>query len=326
MIYSIQALRFIAAFLVFIHHIYVVGGYENSLGYRGVDLFFVISGFIIYVVTDNGHDKFFVNRLIRIVPMYWGVTFLLIFLFYFMGDFINSDILDFSMVLKSLFFIPFYNPNFESFTPILNVGWTLNYEIFFYLIFAVAIMISPINRGLISSFIILIFFILGEIFNNTILSFYSNSIVFEFVLGIFLGFIYLKKNISFTKYLLSIFIGTLFFIPLLTVYLTHIPRIFIPGFISLIIIFTYVYSEPLFCKNQKTKKVIAYMGDISYAMYLSHFFIIVLFLRVIELDEYFSEFIYITLIFVVTLISSHVITYYFDMPIRSFMKKKLNQV
>ena len=105
MIISIQFLRFIAAFLVFIHHIYVIQGVETSLGYRGVDLFFVVSGFVIYIVTEKENKNFFLNRLIRIVPMYWSFTILLIFLFYFFGAYINSEKLNASIIITIYTFL-----------------------------------------------------------------------------------------------------------------------------------------------------------------------------------------------------------------------------
>ena len=74
MLTSVQLLRFIAAFLVVLTH--TLGEYEWSrpFGSFGVDIFFVISGFIIYVITDKDFEYFLRKRLIRIVPMYWVFT------------------------------------------------------------------------------------------------------------------------------------------------------------------------------------------------------------------------------------------------------------
>ena len=89
--------------------------------------------------------------------MYWSFTILLIFYFTF-GAYINSEKLNASMIIQSLLFIPFYNENFGSFSPILNIGWTLNYEMFFYLIFYISMLISVRYRALICSMTIVLFF------------------------------------------------------------------------------------------------------------------------------------------------------------------------
>lgn len=321
MIISIQFLRFIAAFLVFIHHIYVIQGVETSLGYRGVDLFFVVSGFVIYIVTEKENKDFFLNRLIRIVPMYWSFTILLIFLFYFFGAYINSEKLNTSMIIQSLLFIPFYNENFGSFSPILNIGWTLNYEMFFYLVFYISMLISLKYRALICSMTIVLFFLIGYIFQDSKIYFYSDSIVFEFILGMIVGNIYLNKKYHGNNAYLHILFGSLLFIPLLSIYLTNLPRVVVPGLISTFIVFMYIFSEPLFRGKKTYEKIIESLGDISYAMYLCHYFVIVFFIRILEINLLISAIFYIPIILIVTLMISYVVTYYYDYPIRRYLRK-----
>ena len=67
---SLQLLRFIAAMLIVSVHL------DFEFGHIGVDIFFVLSGFIIAYVTNKKTKLFFVNRLIRIIPIYWLFTFL----------------------------------------------------------------------------------------------------------------------------------------------------------------------------------------------------------------------------------------------------------
>ena len=69
---SLQLLRFIAAMLIVSVHL------NFEFGHIGVDIFFVLSGFIIAYVTDKKTQSFFINRLIRIIPFYWLITFLFI--------------------------------------------------------------------------------------------------------------------------------------------------------------------------------------------------------------------------------------------------------
>ena len=74
MLNSVQYLRAMAALLVVGYHINSYQVYLMS----GVDIFFVISGFIMWQSTRGGTSprQFLTNRLIRIVPLYWLVTFL----------------------------------------------------------------------------------------------------------------------------------------------------------------------------------------------------------------------------------------------------------
>lgn len=140
MIYTLQILRAIAALMVVIYHVATAkGGHlfpDNSMiqefcsigGSFGVNLFFLISGFIMYHVTDTESNpwKFIGRRIIRIVPLYW----LLLFFGRGLGSLSNPD------TYLSMCFIPLntLNPPFFGWSR-WTVGWTLNYEMFFYLLF-----------------------------------------------------------------------------------------------------------------------------------------------------------------------------------------------
>ena len=70
---SIELLRFIAANLIILFH-YV--GFRQ--GFIGVDIFFIISGFVITYATESNSKNFFIRRLIRIIPLYWSLTILFV--------------------------------------------------------------------------------------------------------------------------------------------------------------------------------------------------------------------------------------------------------
>jgi exopolysaccharide production protein ExoZ len=148
---GIQILRGVAAMSVLTAHAAVRiretfpgATWENrgfGIGVYGVDLFFVISGFIIFYTsrTEFGDwsapARFMMRRIIRIVPLYWLCTFLIVGLQltgYFLRD--NAP-LTLTGLGASLFFIP-------SQWPPLTAGWTLNYEMYFYLIFALLLCLS----------------------------------------------------------------------------------------------------------------------------------------------------------------------------------------
>lgn len=150
-IYSIQYIRAVAALMVVAFHAHqrVSTGTSDvhdmvfELGQAGVDLFFVISGFIIWTIGVRDTDSplaFFLRRLLRVFPIYWIAT--LAMTAAVMSGALGWLELDLGHVLKSLFFVPHYSPSIPGkIFPVLVPGWTLNYEIFFYLIFAVTLLL-----------------------------------------------------------------------------------------------------------------------------------------------------------------------------------------
>jgi exopolysaccharide production protein ExoZ len=144
----IQILRAVAAVSVICFHetVRAVQLLNHTLlanafgfGVAGVDLFFVISGFIIFTVHRNDIGRpemlrpYLIKRFIRIYPIYWIVT-LVIMPVYLSGYGLGSKRSP-EVFLKSLVLFP-QNPGTF---PIVNVAWTLSYEVLFYLMFALLI-------------------------------------------------------------------------------------------------------------------------------------------------------------------------------------------
>lgn len=190
---SIQCLRGIAATLVLLFHIGNLG-FLSKYGFYGVDIFFVISGYLMAKISERHTTpiKFMLDRAIRIIPLYWVVTFLICLLSFVPGLFKNFTF-DMAELLKSLLFIPYQN-NQGEFWPLIIPGWTLNYEMFFYVIFAICL---NFNKSLLITIAILVFlafigfFPFGQI---SVLKFYTNSIILEFALGIFAYWLLSKIN------------------------------------------------------------------------------------------------------------------------------------
>lgn len=141
---AVQMLRALAAFAVVMFHIPVFGN-----GAWGVELFFVISGFIVCYVTAASGKDFLKKRWVRVVPLYWVGTFAVFLVAWVAPSLLQSTSADGVELLKSLFFIPFRKG--ENVQPILYLGWTLNYEMFFYLVFWVAMNISHRYRAWLAS-------------------------------------------------------------------------------------------------------------------------------------------------------------------------------
>jgi exopolysaccharide production protein ExoZ len=137
---SIQYLRAIAALSVLVTHalqwpLPEMNMYLLKTGRLGVEVFFVISGFIITTIAGDGpfHPRVFLERRAhRIIPTYWAATFLVAVLAIALPDHFRTTVPTIEGLLKSLLFIPSQEPK----APLLLLGWTLNFEVFFYLVFA----------------------------------------------------------------------------------------------------------------------------------------------------------------------------------------------
>lgn len=161
---SIQSIRGLAALCVVVCHYtynYIIwnkisynfdGSLFEYLGKFGVDVFFIISGFVIYKSLENlnrgfnGFLKFAISRITRVIPLYWCATLLMIYL---------SRNYDIQQIFHSILFVPLMG-----YLPILGVGWTLNYEMYFYLILAISVVVMP-NK---LRFLFLVTFFIGTLF------------------------------------------------------------------------------------------------------------------------------------------------------------------
>jgi peptidoglycan/LPS O-acetylase OafA/YrhL len=218
---SIQVLRAAAALTVTIYHLKdVIGKNEpfkqeldfffNS-GPSGVALFFVISGFIMVYITKHATFnllsvyKFIARRLVRIWPTYAVVT---IIYFVFQSR-IGLQPGAVRSVLLSLLFIPVSHtePPFYGYA-FLPVGWTLNYEIYFYGLVAISMLFSRFRWlvffTIIAITLIVMPYTLGYLtleaqrtpdFGNGYLNMIMNPIIWNFVYGVIIGLIYTNERL-----------------------------------------------------------------------------------------------------------------------------------
>ena len=141
-LYGIQYLRALAALAVVVFHAAERSGYAFAIGAAGVDVFFVISGFIMWVIADRrplSPGRFLADRIRRIVPVYWLATGVMV-AGALAGLFPNL-VLTVEHVVASLAFVPARSPSTGALWPVLVQGWTLNYEMFFYLVFAASLVL-----------------------------------------------------------------------------------------------------------------------------------------------------------------------------------------
>jgi len=160
-----------------------------------VDLFFVISGFIMSFTTRSryrGGLNFMLGRVTRIVPLYWIMTLTVYCVALFAPNLVKATSTNVAELIQSLLFIPFFKAG-KATQPTLFVGWTLNYEMFFYALFALC---GLAGSRLISNFccigLLIIAVIAGILVHPTDAStfLYSRPIVLEFGLGQLIGIAY----------------------------------------------------------------------------------------------------------------------------------------
>jgi len=206
----VQALRALAALAVVALHVQMEAGRPPSIppalpdmrvGNAGVDLFFVISGFVMVYSSEalfgrgDGPWRFFVRRLIRIVPLYWLVTtyYVLRHAFFPSGE--PQKPIEF--IVSSYLFIPYpldghiLTPMAAN-QPFLGLGWTLNYEMLFYLLFSIPVLLSRRAAVLVTSIVLITFVIAGIIAPGMPFPwrFWADPIVLEFVFGMSLGLVF----------------------------------------------------------------------------------------------------------------------------------------
>ncbi|WP_298963006.1 acyltransferase [uncultured Methylobacterium sp.] len=203
----IQVLRAVAALMVVVSH----GQAEAAalaarfgLAFRpagwlpwpaGVDVFFVISGFIIVHAAGPLHGqpagprRFLAHRIARVVPLYWLVTSLYLALALARPGMLNAPGgADPGLVAASYLFWPMARPD-GAVTPLYSLGWTLNYEMAFYAVFALALpwprrrAVAAVAAGLVA--LVVATRLVGGL--PTPLAFWGDPIVLEFAVGLGLG-------------------------------------------------------------------------------------------------------------------------------------------
>jgi exopolysaccharide production protein ExoZ len=146
---SIQYLRGLAALGVLLYHASLRAGGAFGAGAAGVDVFFVISGFIMWTVSARraaGPVDFLLRRAGRIAPLYWTVTLLVVGLDLLRPSLFPNMRLDPPHVILSLLFLPHRDP-MGDIAPVIVPGWTLNYECFFYIVFALTLILPAGRRA-----------------------------------------------------------------------------------------------------------------------------------------------------------------------------------
>ena len=172
-----------------------------QFGTSGVDLFFVISGFIM-VVTTSGQLRpvdFWHRRIVRVVPLYWLLTLSMVVAALVMPSLFKTLKVAPVTLIQSLFFIPHYSQAFDDrIWPLLVPGWTLNYEMFFYAVFGATLYLPPGRRltslTLLFISLVLVGYAAGP-FTSAAARTYTSPMLLEFLAGAWIAFAWRAERI-----------------------------------------------------------------------------------------------------------------------------------
>jgi peptidoglycan/LPS O-acetylase OafA/YrhL len=354
----VQILRFAAASeVVFVHAndrvaIAFSDYYSNSvifhllnnsmkLGVHGVDLFFIISGFIMVWVTAGQFAqkgaplRFFRHRLIRIVPPYWVYTTLALAiliaapqLWTFIHDF------TWPWVVSSYLFIPAQSP-LGSITPLIDLGWTLNYEMYFYIVFAIALFL-PGRLALVG---ITAFFVIcpviGGLYTITspLLLQATNWILLEFIFGVWIGYLF-SRGIWLSKpaALISLAAGVALLIATAGLHVTFklpfgvgLERLLLLG-VPLAMCFAALVSLFRELPDNTLVKIAVKAGDASYSIYLFSFFALPGFayiFRFVGLSRFIPVDVFVPLLAVCSIVASYIVYRLMEKPVTDYLRRRM---
>ncbi|MBC8748046.1 MULTISPECIES: acyltransferase family protein [Paraburkholderia] len=280
---SIQALRALAALGVVAFHtngIVAAHGWlvhvfprVSRYGEIGVDVFFVISGFVMALVTHGlppgieSARSFICARIARVVPLYWILTALFIALVAFVPG--VPEAFDHARVsawhaLSSFLFLPSTSWTGIA-APVLGVGWTLNYEMWFYAVFAVAMSVTRRRLLAVGAFLLVtsaLHLLPGE---GVAFAFYTNPLVLEFVFGCCVGAWYASGRtvpLAAAAGLLVVVAAAGAFAPRLT----DANRFLVFGLPALAVVVAGLSVE----SKVRWSRWLERIGDASYSLYLTH--------------------------------------------------------
>jgi exopolysaccharide production protein ExoZ len=291
----LQILRAAAALLVVLCHGAAevlkapVSGYDriftfiNLKGLFGVDVFFIISGFIMFYINRSDTSKrrdaatFLLDRAFRVVPLYWIAISLSIAVSTLIPSMKYHNSLDLVYIAKSFLFIPARNPVTGAPEPILGLGWTLNYEMFFYLIYAF-ILLKFVHRQLEAAALILGTFVAIGILlplDFFTLRAWSHSIILEFLLGMAISKAFADGiRISGLQALASFAVGIVAWLAVGPEQPDFVWRGLIWGVPAALIVGSAVlYNWDVARKSGPIWRRFVKIGDASYSLYITHLFV-----------------------------------------------------
>ncbi len=274
---AIQYLRAVAAALVVFQHAMGIPAfvhYAAHFGTFGVDLFFVISGFIMWTTTEHRERSalaFWLARIVRIVPLYWIFTAAYVATALIAPETFYIVNLNAVHIVKSFLFVPAVHPTLGMVAPVFTLGWTLNYEMFFYLVLGLCLFIpSPRVRFGVLAGVFLLLAVLGLLLGpqGAVAQTYTDPLLLEFLAGVMLAILsplLLRGGTLPGLFLVSsaaVWVGVVYGFGF------ALERIVAHGIPAAAAVAGALMIEP--AARMRTSRVWLMLGDASYSIYLAH--------------------------------------------------------
>lgn len=343
---NLQILRFLAAALVLISHIQheaLKGKFLDLSSYLpwdwiyfagGVDIFFVISGFIMFAIASEEFQqpgagwRFFARRLVRIVPSYWMFTTAMIIAAVIFSGHVTHSALSLDHILASYFFLPYENAYGRAY-PVLMLGWTLNYEFYFYVVFAVALAF-PKRLGLAFLFCFIgVAGVLGilQLVNELPFSYWSNPITLEFLFGVLLAIAYkkgMRLPVPMGWLLFAVGFGIMWMMTKLGIAANFWEYRFLwMGIPALAICAGAVLMKDRGLPVGWGRRQLVLLGDASYAIYLSHPFTLNAVALVWARGGFRSPWTYVCIASIISLIVGVLIHLLIEKPMTAYLNRQV---
>lgn len=289
---SLQIVRAVAMLLVLFAHIDIFSnavlnsaflfGIFRLGGGAGVDLFFVLSGFIITFIhrQDIGRKaksvSYLIKRFTRIYPAYWIVNMIIIPIHFLFPQFGAGDERNFRKIIDSLLLLPQTN------APVVHAAWSLTNEVYFYLLFGLLIfigfkkMLPLIILILIGTFIESFFSLSGiNIFPDPKIKLIFSYYNIEFLLGCLSAFLITKYKINQRKVLLTIGIAFFLFMVIYERFMGDIEslRVYvygIPSFFIITALSSYELNKFIKIPDKWFPRLLVFLGNASFSIYITH--------------------------------------------------------
>jgi len=274
---AIQYLRAIAASLIAFQHAMGVPAfvhYTAHFGTVGVDIFFVISGFIMWTTTERrnrGPAAFWLARMVRIVPLYWLFTTIYIAAALITPESFFAVKLDPVHIVKSFLFVPAAHPTLGLVAPVYTLGWTLNYEMLFYLLFGACLFVPwPRLRFALVAGAFLLLVATGQIVQpaGAVARTYTDPILMEFLAGVMLAIVSPLLMRCGAVAGMALIAGAALWVAIVYGCGLTLERIVSHGIPAVVAVTGALMAEP--AVRARPSRVGLMLGDASYAIYLAH--------------------------------------------------------
>lgn len=344
-LYHLDLIRFIAALFVVFYH-YGFRGYAkdnmslvrfeplewfSKYGYLGVNLFFIISGFVILMSAKNSTlNKFIVSRISRLYPAYWVCVILTAAIIYYFGA--NT----FSVTLNQVLFnLTMLNGFFEV-EYVDGVYWSLLVELKFYILIGIILLFKKIKHIKIFALILLGISILRCIVPFTEAPTFLKVVYYltfprwssYFVAGMFFFLIKTEKNIL--KNIIPVIIAYMVSMWYAINYLEHKNLVYGDVYSPIVVgvLITLFYLVIFLISINKigalNKRVFLYFGILTYPLYLIHQNIG--FIVFNHFYEQINKWVLFFTVLLVMLISSYLISKHIEKPFGNYLRIKLKKI